>query len=63
MTLKTYNFSRMIPLGILEVHVRYKDYMPLLKLPIYILNNERLPIICREWLTKLNILPKYLDYY
>lgn len=48
-TLKTYNGSVIIPLGILKVKVKYKDCVEFMKL--YVVNNGGPPIVGRDWLT------------
>lgn len=59
--LKAYNGSIIVPEGILKVFVKYGNYLELLSL--YIVADGGQPLVGRDWLTKLRILPLHFDFH
>jgi len=59
--LKAYNGSIIIPVGILKVKVKYKNHFELLSL--YIIVDGGPPIIGKDWLTRLKILPLEFNFH
>ncbi|CAI6346892.1 unnamed protein product [Macrosiphum euphorbiae] len=59
--LKAYNGSIIIPIGILKVKVKYKNQWK--SLSLYIVMDGGPPIIGRDWLIELEILPLKLNFH
>jgi len=58
--LKAYNGSIIIPIGILECRVKYKNLNKVLNL--YVVRDGGPPIVGRDWLKEMKILSKCIDF-
>lgn len=59
--LKAYNGSIIVSVGIFKVKIKYKDHFESLSLYIVIYGGP--PIVGKDWLVKLEILPLYLGLH